>query len=116
MQQGKLPEAERAIKTLYGKERVAEVIQDFTAASQGSVEPEAGWSDLFSSRYWKGNLHNLDNFYLSNYICALLCFFRPSIWPLGLSSISPLNLHLMFLRLVLHKNELDGSLLSACAS
>ncbi|KAA0048473.1 plastidic glucose transporter 4 [Cucumis melo var. makuwa] len=52
-QQGKLPEAERAIKTLYGKERVAEVIQDFTAASQGSVEPEAGWPDLFSSRYWK---------------------------------------------------------------
>lgn len=52
-QQGRLPEAERAIKTLYGKDRVVEVIQDFAAASQGSVEPEAGWSDLFSSRYWK---------------------------------------------------------------
>lgn len=62
VQQGKLPEAERAIKTLYGKDRVAEVIQDFTAASQGSVEPEAGWSDLFSSRYWKGNLNNMDKF------------------------------------------------------
>ena len=75
MQQGKLPEAERAIKTLYGKERVAEVIQDFTAASQGSVEPEAGWSDLFSSRYWKGNLNNWTNFtYPTIFLCSFLLF------------------------------------------
>ena len=27
---------------------------DLTVGSQGSAEPEAGWFDLFSSRYWKG--------------------------------------------------------------
>ncbi|BAU01628.1 Plastidic glucose transporter [Vigna angularis] len=52
-QQGKLAEAEKAIKTLYGKERVATVMLDLSTASQGSSEPEAGWFDLFSSRYWK---------------------------------------------------------------
>ncbi|GKV16781.1 hypothetical protein SLEP1_g27373 [Rubroshorea leprosula] len=52
-QQGKLPEAEKVIKTLYGKERVAEVMYDLSSAVQGSAEPEAGWFDLFSSRYWK---------------------------------------------------------------
>ncbi|KAL1291764.1 hypothetical protein HN51_060285 [Arachis hypogaea] len=52
-QQGKIAEAEKAIKTLYGKERVAAVMRDLTAATQGSSEPEAGWFDLFSSRYWK---------------------------------------------------------------
>ncbi|KAH0983481.1 hypothetical protein GBA52_010658 [Prunus armeniaca] len=52
-QQGKISEAEKAIKTLYGKERVSEVMHDLTSATQGSVEPEAGWFDLFSSRYWK---------------------------------------------------------------
>lgn len=29
-------------------------MHDLTSATQGSVEPEAGWFDLFSSRYWKG--------------------------------------------------------------
>ncbi|WVZ05443.1 hypothetical protein V8G54_018789 [Vigna mungo] len=53
-QQGKLLEAEKAVKTLNGKERVASVMQDLTAASEGSSEQEAGWFDLFSSRYWKG--------------------------------------------------------------
>ncbi|KAJ4824967.1 hypothetical protein Tsubulata_046606 [Turnera subulata] len=52
-QQGKISEAEKAIKTLYGKERVAEVMHDLRVGSQGSTEPEAGWFDLFSSRYWK---------------------------------------------------------------
>ncbi|OVA12997.1 Sugar/inositol transporter [Macleaya cordata] len=52
-QQGKTAEAERAIKTLWGKERVAEVMHDLRTGSQGSTEPEAGWFDLFSSRYWK---------------------------------------------------------------
>lgn len=52
-QQGKLPEAEKAVKTLYGKERVAEVMYDLRSGSQGSAEQEAGWLDLFSSRYWK---------------------------------------------------------------
>ncbi|KAG5535332.1 hypothetical protein RHGRI_023188 [Rhododendron griersonianum] len=52
-QQGKIPEAEMAIKRLFGKERVAEVMNDFSAASQGSSEPEAGWFDLFSNRYRK---------------------------------------------------------------
>ncbi|KAL5153376.1 Plastidic glucose transporter 4 [Glycine soja] len=53
VQQGKISEAEKAIKTLYGQERVAAVMHDLTTASQGSSEPEAGWFDLFSSRYWK---------------------------------------------------------------
>ncbi|KAL5148787.1 Plastidic glucose transporter 4 [Glycine soja] len=53
VQQGKISEAEKAIKTLYGQERVAAVMNDLTTASQGSSEPEAGWLDLFSSRYWK---------------------------------------------------------------
>ncbi|KAH7556891.1 hypothetical protein JRO89_XS11G0008100 [Xanthoceras sorbifolium] len=52
-QQGKIFEAEKAIRTLYGKERVAEVMHDLTTAGQGSAEPEAGWFDLFSGRYWK---------------------------------------------------------------
>ncbi|BBG99544.1 plastidic GLC translocator [Prunus dulcis] len=51
--QGKISEAEKAIKTLYGKERVSEVMHDLTSATQGSVEPEASWFDLFSSRYRK---------------------------------------------------------------
>ncbi|CAN4079954.1 unnamed protein product [Withania somnifera] len=52
-QQGRISEAETSIKRLYGKERVAEVMGDLEAASQGSPEPDAGWLDLFSSRYWK---------------------------------------------------------------
>ncbi|KAF2313796.1 hypothetical protein GH714_013464 [Hevea brasiliensis] len=51
-QQGKFSEAEKSIRTLYGKERVAEVMQDLAVGGQGSAEPEAGWFDLFSSRYW----------------------------------------------------------------
>lgn len=54
MQQGKITQAETAIRRLYGKERVAEIMNDFNTAAQGSSEPEAGWLDLFSSRYWKG--------------------------------------------------------------
>ncbi|XP_004288655.1 PREDICTED: plastidic glucose transporter 4 [Fragaria vesca subsp. vesca] len=53
LQQGKTSQAEKVIKTLYGKERVTEVMHDLTSASHGSTEPEAGWFDLFSSRYWK---------------------------------------------------------------
>ncbi|CAN0913675.1 Plastidic glucose transporter 4 [Linum grandiflorum] len=53
VQQGKIFEAEKAIQTLYGKERVSEVMQDLSASGQGSSEPEAGWFDLFSTRYWK---------------------------------------------------------------
>ncbi|XP_052304293.1 plastidic glucose transporter 4 [Populus trichocarpa] len=52
-QQGKFSEAEKSIMTLYGKERVADVMTDLNVASQGSAEQEAGWFDLFSSRYWK---------------------------------------------------------------
>ncbi|XVF31585.1 hypothetical protein REPUB_Repub17cG0003600 [Reevesia pubescens] len=52
-QQGKIPEAEKSIRTLYGKERVAEVMYELRTAGQGSIEQEAGWFDLFSSRYWK---------------------------------------------------------------
>ncbi|XP_021296404.1 plastidic glucose transporter 4 isoform X2 [Herrania umbratica] len=52
-QQGKIPEAEKSIRTLYGKERVAEVMYELRTAGQGSTEQEARWFDLFSSRYWK---------------------------------------------------------------
>ncbi|CAN1758156.1 Plastidic glucose transporter 4, partial [Linum perenne] len=53
VQQGKIPEAQKSIQTLYGKERVSEVMQDLSASGQGSSEAEAGWFDLFSKRYWK---------------------------------------------------------------
>ncbi|KAF8081071.1 hypothetical protein N665_0908s0027 [Sinapis alba] len=53
VQQGKVSEAEKAIKTLYGKEKVADLVRDLSTSGQGSSEPEAGWFDLFSSRYWK---------------------------------------------------------------
>ncbi|CAH2072630.1 unnamed protein product [Thlaspi arvense] len=53
VQQGKISEAEKAIKTLYGKERVVELVRDLSTSGQGSSEPEAGWFDLFSSRYFK---------------------------------------------------------------
>ncbi|ESQ41601.1 hypothetical protein EUTSA_v10013176mg [Eutrema salsugineum] len=53
VQQGKISQAEKAIKTLYGKERVVELVRDLSTSGQGSSEPEAGWFDLFSSRYWK---------------------------------------------------------------
>jgi len=43
LQQGKIGEAEKSIRTLFGKERVAEVMLDLTTAGQGSAEPEAGW-------------------------------------------------------------------------
>lgn len=52
-QQGRTSEAEVSIKRLFGKERVAEVMRDLDASGQGSTESEAGWFDLFSSRYWK---------------------------------------------------------------
>lgn len=68
MQQGKIAEAEKSVRTLFGKERVAEVMHDLTTATQGSTEPEAGWFDLFSSRYWKGIPEaNLLLFFLANY-------------------------------------------------
>lgn len=53
-QQGKVSEAEKAITTLYGKERVAQMMNGFkTAAQDSSSSEEANWLDLFSSRYWK---------------------------------------------------------------
>lgn len=52
-QQGKFAEAEMSIQRLFGKERVPEIMNDLKASAQGASEPEAGWFDLFSSRYWK---------------------------------------------------------------
>nr|CAB3476406.1 unnamed protein product [Digitaria exilis] len=52
-QQGKVIQAESAVKRLYGKEKVTEVMYDLRASGQSSSEPEAGWFDLFSKRYWK---------------------------------------------------------------
>ncbi|XP_052204433.1 plastidic glucose transporter 4-like isoform X1 [Diospyros lotus] len=52
-QQGKISQAEGSIKKLFGKERVAKVMNDLSTASQGFSEPEAGWFELFSSRYWR---------------------------------------------------------------
>lgn len=54
LQQGKISEAEISVKKLFGKERVVEIMGDLAASGKGSSEPEAGWFDLFSSRYWKG--------------------------------------------------------------
>lgn len=51
--QGKIAQAESAIKTLWGKGKVEEVMADLRAGSTGSVEEDAGWFDLFSKRYWK---------------------------------------------------------------
>ncbi|CAN6445118.1 unnamed protein product [Victoria cruziana] len=52
-QQGKTSEAEHSIKLLWGKEKVAGVMNDLRAGTQGSVEQEAGWFELFSKRYWR---------------------------------------------------------------
>lgn len=54
LQQGRMHQAEIAIKSLYGNEKVFEVIQDLHASGQGSREHDAGWLELFSKRYWKG--------------------------------------------------------------
>ncbi|KAL5204112.1 hypothetical protein ABZP36_008983 [Zizania latifolia] len=54
-QQGKLSQAEAAIKKLYGKEKVAEVMYDLKAGGQGSSEPDASWFDLFRKCYRKGS-------------------------------------------------------------
>jgi len=57
-QQGRVVEAESAIKTLWGKGKVEEVMVELRGSSTGSVEEDAGWLDLFSKRYWKGiSLH-----------------------------------------------------------
>ncbi|KAK1423478.1 hypothetical protein QVD17_18781 [Tagetes erecta] len=53
VQQRKISQAEQAIRKLYGKNRVAELMEDLTASGQGSEEQDAGWFDLFSSRYFK---------------------------------------------------------------
>ncbi|KAG1334763.1 plastidic glucose transporter 4 [Cocos nucifera] len=50
-QQGKLSQAETAIRKLFGKEKVAEVMNDLKAGGQGSTESDASWFDLFSKRY-----------------------------------------------------------------
>eukprot|EP00268_Persea_americana_P041378 TRINITY_DN4119_c0_g2_i1.p1 TRINITY_DN4119_c0_g2~~TRINITY_DN4119_c0_g2_i1.p1 ORF type:complete len:540 (+),score=102.45 TRINITY_DN4119_c0_g2_i1:2103-3722(+) len=52
-QQGKYAQAETAIKSLFGKEKVAEIMDDLKASAQGSTEQDASWFDLFSRRYWK---------------------------------------------------------------
>ncbi|KAM0944342.1 putative major facilitator, sugar transporter, major facilitator superfamily [Dioscorea sansibarensis] len=52
-QQGKLTQAEASLRTLYGKERVAEAMQGLQAGIQDSTEQDAGWFDLFSKRYRK---------------------------------------------------------------
>ncbi|KAL7607929.1 hypothetical protein Lser_V15G12517 [Lactuca serriola] len=53
VQQRKISQAEVAIKKLYGKNKVTEVIADLTESSQGFEEQDAGWFDLFSRRYFK---------------------------------------------------------------
>ncbi|KAD5960896.1 hypothetical protein E3N88_12368 [Mikania micrantha] len=53
VQQKKIDQAEKAIKTLYGDGKVVEVMADLSASGQGSEEQDAGWFDLFSSRYFK---------------------------------------------------------------
>ncbi|KAJ0692366.1 putative major facilitator, sugar transporter, major facilitator superfamily [Helianthus annuus] len=53
VQQRKITQAEQAIRKLYGKNRVTELMEDLSASAQGSEEQDAGWFDLFSSRYFK---------------------------------------------------------------
>jgi MFS family permease len=53
-QQGKVTQAESAVKRLYGKEKVTEVMYDLRASGQSSSEPEAGW--LISSATAIGKL------------------------------------------------------------
>eukprot|EP00252_Welwitschia_mirabilis_P006234 TRINITY_DN17059_c0_g1_i1.p1 TRINITY_DN17059_c0_g1~~TRINITY_DN17059_c0_g1_i1.p1 ORF type:complete len:556 (+),score=75.59 TRINITY_DN17059_c0_g1_i1:196-1863(+) len=53
LKQGKTTEAEAAIKTLWGKGKVKEAMQELTVTSSNSSEEDAGWFDLFSKRYWK---------------------------------------------------------------
>lgn len=53
VQQGKFSEAENSVRTLFGKERVADVMLDLKAGCQDRTEQDAGWFDLFSKRYWK---------------------------------------------------------------
>ncbi|KAJ9540935.1 hypothetical protein OSB04_027441 [Centaurea solstitialis] len=53
VQQRKIGQAEKAIKTLYGEGKVAEVMADLSSSGQGSEEQDAGWFDLFSGRYFK---------------------------------------------------------------
>ncbi|KAJ6833145.1 plastidic glucose transporter 4 [Iris pallida] len=53
VQQGKLSQAESSIRSLYGKEKVAEVMYELKAGGQGSTEQDASWFDLFSKRYRK---------------------------------------------------------------
>ncbi|XP_071705871.1 plastidic glucose transporter 4-like [Rutidosis leptorrhynchoides] len=53
VQRRKIPQAEKAIKKLYGEGKVAEVMADLSASGQGSEEQDAGWFDLFSRRYFK---------------------------------------------------------------
>lgn len=53
-QQGKIPQSESAIKTLYGAQKVDEVMLDLRGSGgQISGEQDAGWLELFGKRYWK---------------------------------------------------------------
>ncbi|KAK1325946.1 Plastidic glucose transporter 4 [Acorus calamus] len=52
-QQGKISQAETSIRSLYGKGKVAEVMNDLSTSGQSSTEQDAGWFDLFSKRYRK---------------------------------------------------------------
>lgn len=70
LQQGKLTQAEASLRTLYGKERVAEAMQGLQAGIQGSTEQDAGWFDLFSKRYGKGMSKCL---YQHTYFIKLIC-------------------------------------------
>lgn len=79
MQQGKVSQAEKAIKTLYGKERVVELVRDLSTSGQGSSEPEAGWFDLFSSRYFKG-IARLAREYKPHIVLDLITYFLVCSW------------------------------------
>jgi hypothetical protein len=60
MKQGKIAEAETAIKRLYGKEKVVDVMLELRTGSATSTEPDASWFDLFSKRYWKGTSFSIN--------------------------------------------------------
>lgn len=52
-QKGKYSQAETSVRSLYGTDKVTEVMDDLKAGGRGLTEQEARWFDLFSRRYWK---------------------------------------------------------------
>ena len=123
LQQGKISEAEKSIKTLNGKERVAEVMNDLREGLQGSSEQEAGWFDLFSGRYWKGItekcvsfllLHAVQVILTSHQIVLCCLYLWDVIYVVSILSSYIWYLHLELISVVLVHTWRFNSLASCC--